>query len=116
MPVMDTFTSDEENEVPPARPLQKTSRKARDDLSDNVQLPNRTRGALERTVSAKQQAISKCFPRVRGVLADVRSLDNNNKESLQMKVARLEKENTKLKRKELRNKGLYFSTCIFIHR
>jgi hypothetical protein len=25
-----------------------------------------------------------------------------------MKVARLEKENTKLKRKELRNKGLYF--------
>ena len=33
--------------------------------------------------------------------------DDNNNESLQMKVARLEKENTKLKRKELRKKGLF---------
>jgi hypothetical protein len=35
-------------------------------------------------------------------------LDDNNNETLQMKVARLEKENTKLKRKGLKKKGLYF--------
>ena len=31
-----------------------------------------------------------------------------------MKVARLEKENTKLKRKGLKKKGLYFLTCISV--
>jgi hypothetical protein len=71
-PVPDAPTSDEENEVPPVPRPQKTSKKTRDDLSDNVQLPNRTRGASDRTVSAKQQAISKYFPRVPCVLADVR--------------------------------------------
>jgi hypothetical protein len=65
-------SSDEENEVPPVPHPQKTYRKAQDDLSENVQLPNRTHGASDHTVSAKQQAISKCFYHVPHILADVR--------------------------------------------
>lgn len=48
--------SDEENE-PEAPP----PKKARKDVADNVELPNRTRGVSARTVSVKQQAISECF-------------------------------------------------------
>jgi hypothetical protein len=64
-------SSDEENKVPPVPHPQKTCRKARDNLSENVQLPNRTCGASDHTVLAKQQAISKCFYRVPHILADV---------------------------------------------
>jgi hypothetical protein len=42
------------------------------------------------------------------------TLDDNNNESLQMKVARLEKENNKLKRKGLKKKGMCFLTCISV--
>ena len=59
--------SDEENNPESLSPLQKTSRK---DLNDNVQFPNRTRGS-ERTLSVKQQAISKCFHCVLYVLTDI---------------------------------------------
>ena len=51
-------TSDEENE-PEGPP-----RNSRKDISNNVQLPNRTCGVSEHTISAKQQAISKYFVRL----------------------------------------------------
>ena len=52
--------SDEENvpEDPHVPPPRKAARK---EVSSNTPLPNRTRGVSERTVSAKQQAISKYF-------------------------------------------------------
>jgi hypothetical protein len=55
IPTMDS--DDEENEADDLPPPQKTSIKPRKDSSKNVQ----TRGASERTLSVKQQAISKCF-------------------------------------------------------
>lgn len=54
-------TSDEENQFPPVPPPQMASRKSWDNLSDNVQLPNRTCGTSECTALAKQQAISEFF-------------------------------------------------------
>ena len=108
-------SDDDENEPEDLPPPQKTSRNPRKDLPNNIQLPKRTRVASERTLSAKQQAISKYshHPIIIGWRTCL-PLDDNNNELLQMKVARLEKENMKLKRKGLKKKGSYFLTCISV--
>ena len=54
-------SDDDENTPESLPPPQRKSTKLQKDLSDNVQIPNRTRSSSERTLSAKQQAISKCF-------------------------------------------------------
>lgn len=70
-PVLDVSSSNEENEVPPVPHPQKTFKKSCNNLSGNIQLPNRICGASKHTLSAKQQAISKSFSYVPCVLADV---------------------------------------------
>ena len=53
--------SDEGDDEPEGLPPPKTVRKHQKDNDIQLELPNRTRGPSERTLSAKQQAISKCF-------------------------------------------------------